>query len=67
MALCFPGKRLDINGVFGEKKFMGRTYMGTMRTSFLIDPSGKIAKLYENEKPEAHATEVVADLQALGA
>ncbi len=49
-------------GVFGEKKFMGKTYMGISRTSFLIDPSGKIAKVYEKVKPEKHATEVLADL-----
>ena len=54
-------------GVFGEKKFMGRTYMGIMRTSFLIDPKGKIAKVYEKVKPELHATEVIADLKAFGA
>lgn len=52
-------------GVFGEKKFMGRTYMGTKRTSFLIDPNGKIAKVYEKVKPELHAAEVIADLKAL--
>lgn len=51
-------------GVFGEKKFMGRTYMGTMRTSFLIDPSGKIVKVYAKVKPEQHATEVIADLHS---
>lgn len=49
-------------GVFGEKKMMGRTYMGTKRTSFLIDPSGKVAKVYEKVKPEKHAEEVLADL-----
>lgn len=52
-------------GVFGEKKMMGRTYMGTRRTSFLIDPSGKVAKVYEKVKPETHAAEVIADLKAL--
>ena len=52
-------------GVFGEKKFMGRTYMGIMRTSFLIDPKGKIAKVYEKVKPPAHAAEVIADLKTL--
>lgn len=52
-------------GVFGEKKFMGRTYMGTKRTSFLIDPKGKIAKVYEKVKPEAHAAQVIADLETL--
>lgn len=52
-------------GVFGEKKFMGKTYMGTSRTSFLIDPAGTIAKVYEKVKPEVHAAEVLADLSAL--
>lgn len=52
-------------GVFGEKKFMGRTYMGTRRTSFLIDPKGKIAKVYEKVKPELHAAEVIVDLKLL--
>jgi len=54
-------------GVFGEKKMMGRAFMGVRRASFLIDPSGKIAKVYENVKPEAHAAEVIADLEAFGA
>ncbi len=49
-------------GVWGAKKFMGRTYDGTLRTSFLIDPDGNIAKVYEKVKPEAHAEEVLADL-----
>ncbi|HVW82467.1 MAG TPA: thioredoxin-dependent thiol peroxidase [Candidatus Paceibacterota bacterium] len=53
-------------GVFGEKKFMGRTYMGTLRTSFLIDPSGKIAKVYEKVKPPEHAAEVLKDLRGIG-
>ncbi len=51
-------------GVFGEKKFMGRTYMGTSRTSFLINPEGIIAKVYEKVKPELHAAEVIADLKS---
>lgn len=46
-------------GVWGKKKFMGREYYGTLRTSFLIDPKGKIAKIYENVKPEFHAGEVL--------
>lgn len=52
-------------GVFGEKKFMGRTYMGTKRMSFLVDPKGKIAKVYEKVKPLTHAAEVIADLKVL--
>lgn len=49
--------------VWGKKKFMGRSYMGISRTSFLIDPRGKIAKIYENVKPAMHAEEVLKDLQ----
>ncbi len=49
-------------GVWQKKQFMGKEYMGTLRTSFLIDPSGKIAKIYENVKPEIHAEEVLKDL-----
>lgn len=52
-------------GVWGKKKFMGREYMGTNRMSFLIDPQGKIAKIYEKVQPERHADEVLADLVAL--
>jgi peroxiredoxin Q/BCP len=52
-------------GVFGEKKLMGKTFMGTTRTSFLIDPDGVIARVYEHVKPERHAAEVLADLATL--
>jgi len=48
-------------GVWGEKKFMGKTYMGTKRASFLIDARGLIKKIYENVKPEKHADEVLED------
>ena len=51
-------------GVWGKKKFMGREYDGTHRVSFLIDPKGKIAKVYPKVKPQDHATEVLADLRA---
>lgn len=52
-------------GVWGKKKFMGREYMGTNRWSFLIGPDGKIAKIYEDVKPTAHAEEVLADVAGL--
>ncbi len=54
-------------GVWTEKKFMGKTYMGTTRTSFLIDPNGIVKKVYEKVKPEVHAEEVLADLKEFGA
>ncbi len=46
-------------GVWGEKKFMGRTYLGVHRTTFLIDEKGKIRKIFEQVKPEDHASEVL--------
>jgi peroxiredoxin Q/BCP len=49
----------DTYGVYGEKKFMGRTYMGVKRTTFLIDKKGKIKKVFEKVKPEEHAREVL--------
>jgi peroxiredoxin Q/BCP len=58
-------KIVEAYGVWGQKKFMGREYMGTNRVSYLIDPVGKIAKVYENVKPDAHADEVLADVKSL--
>jgi thioredoxin-dependent peroxiredoxin len=52
-------------GVWGKKKFMGKEYEGTMRTSFLIDPDGKIVKIYENVDPAKHAAEALTDLKEL--
>ncbi len=60
-------KVVNAYGVWGKKKFMGREYMGTMRTSFLIDPKGVIAKVYEKVKPAEHADEVLADVKELTA
>jgi peroxiredoxin Q/BCP len=51
-------------GVWAKKSFMGKKYEGINRTSFLIDPKGKIAKIYENVKPQKHAVEVLADLKS---
>lgn len=47
-------------GVWGEKQFMGRTFDGTFRASFLIDPKGKIQEIWPKVKPEAHPAEVLA-------
>ena len=46
-------------GVWGKKKFLGKEYMGIRRTSFLINPEGKIVKIYEDVKPDVHAEEVL--------
>lgn len=52
-------------GVWGEKKFMGRTFEGVHRMSFLVGPDGHIAKTYPKVKPDAHASEVLADHRSL--
>lgn len=52
-------------GVWAKKKFMGKEYDGTLRTSFLIDSKGKIVKVYENVKPEVHVDQVLTDLKEL--
>lgn len=66
--LADPEKRMiEAYGVWGKKKFMGREYMGIARSSFLINPEGKIEKIYEKVNPLTHADEVLADLKALGA
>jgi thioredoxin-dependent peroxiredoxin len=49
----------DAYGVYGEKKFMGRTYMGVKRMTFLIDEKGKVKKVFEKVKPDEHAQEVL--------
>ena len=58
-------KALKKYGVWAEKTLYGRKYMGTLRTSFLIDQKGKIVKVYEKVKPEIHAEEVLADFKKM--
>jgi len=49
-------------GVWGEKSFMGRKYLGTHRVTFLIGPDGRIKKIWPQVKPDEHAAEVLAEL-----
>ena len=58
-------KTVEDYGVWQEKSMYGKKYMGTVRTSFLINPEGVIAKVYEKVKPEVHAQEVLKDLAAV--
>jgi len=58
-------KVVEEYGVWAMKSFMGKSFFGTRRTSFLISPDGKIAKIYENVKPAEHAEEVLRDIQTL--
>jgi peroxiredoxin Q/BCP len=47
-------------GVWGEKSFLGRKYLGTHRVTFLIGPDGRIKKIWPSVKPQEHAREVLA-------
>ncbi len=49
--------------VWAKKKFMGREFMGIVRTTFLIDKKGKIIKIWKNVKVKDHAKEVLETLQ----
>jgi peroxiredoxin Q/BCP len=51
-------------GVWGEKKNYGKTYMGIIRSTFVIDADGNLKKVMRNVKPDTHADKV---LQALAA
>ncbi len=50
----------DAYDSYGEKKFMGRTYMGVFRKTFLIDEKGKVKRIFDKVKPDEHAGEVLA-------
>ena len=52
-------------GVWKEKSMYGRKYMGVERTTFLIDATGKVRRIFEKVKPAGHAEEVAAALAEL--
>lgn len=58
-------KVVKMYGVWRQKNSFGIKKMGTVRTSFLINPEGKIAKIYESVKPELHAEQVLKDVATL--
>ena len=51
--------------VWGKKKFMGREFMGVIRSTFLIDKKGKVLKVWNNVKVKDHAKEVLENLKNL--
>jgi peroxiredoxin Q/BCP len=71
-ALPFPlladeGHRVaDQYGAWGKKSFLGHESMGILRTTFVIGADGRIAKVFENVKPEGHAREILAALGPAG-
>ena len=61
--LADADKRLvQAYGVWGKKSFMGRSYEGTHRATFLIGPDGRIQRVWPKVKPEKHAAEVLEAL-----
>ena len=55
----------DAYGVWGPKQFMGRDYMGVDRTTFIVDPEGKIARVFPKVNPAGHALEIMQALREL--
>ena len=56
------GKVASTYGVYGPKKFMGKVYNGIHRTTFVIDPEGKIEAIITKVKVETHAAELLQQL-----
>ncbi len=57
-------KVAEAYGVWAEKSRYGRTYMGIVRSTFVIAPDGTIQKVMRDVKPAAHADDVLAELAA---
>jgi len=57
-------KIVEAYGVWGQKTFWGRKYLGVYRVTFLIGPDGRIKKIWPDVKPEEHSKEVLAALEA---
>ena len=55
----------EVYGVWAEKSFYGKKYMGVNRTTFVIDAKGRVARVFEKVKPEGHAVEVAEAVAAL--
>jgi peroxiredoxin Q/BCP len=58
-------KVCEVYGVWGLKKNYGHEYMGVLRTTFLIDPEGMVAKVFEQVKPAEHSKEVLEAVSQL--
>ena len=56
---------LQAYGAWGEKSMYGRTFLGIIRTTVLIDAEGQIAKIWRNVRVDGHADEVLAAAQSL--
>ncbi len=57
----------ELYGVWGEKSMYGKTYMGAQRATFVIDPSGRVARVFPKVSPKTHDEVVLAALGELQA
>ena len=57
-------KMIESFGAWRSKKFMGRTYQGIVRSSFLVGADGKIKEIWDEVKAKGHAAEVLSKLSA---
>jgi peroxiredoxin Q/BCP len=55
-------KVADLYGVWGEKRYQGRTYLGVFRSTFVIAEDGTVKRVLHNVKPATHADDVLAIL-----
>lgn len=55
----------DVLGIWAEKSMYGRTYMGMERTTYLVDGTGRIARVWRKVKVKGHAAEVLGAVRAL--
>ena len=55
-------KMIESYGVWRVKKFMGRSFKGIVRSTFLINPDGKIGQIWDSVKVKGHAAETLAAL-----
>lgn len=53
-------KAAEAYGVWGKKIYMGKEYMGVLRTTFIVDEKGRIAHVFEDVKPADHSKEVLS-------
>jgi peroxiredoxin Q/BCP len=54
----------DKYGVWQRKSFLGKKYMGNVRTTYLIDPDGKVARRWDKVKVGGHAAEVLGEVES---
>ena len=66
--LCDTDKSVcEAYGAFGEKNMYGKVVKGIIRSTYLIDPKGKVAKVWSNVKVDGHAEKVLEALQEAAA